>query len=472
MSNYLDLTIKELRQLLKDRKVTVVELVEESLAQIDAHDSKLNCFITVQDHQSLLNQAKSMDKVGPDPSKPLWGLPFSVKDAYVTKDLRTTTGSKVLENFDSPYTSTAVQKVLDAGAILFGKNNQDAWGHGGSNENTDFGVCRNPWDTSRIPGGSSGGSAVAVSSRMVAFAIGEDTGASIRNPASMCNISGLKVTYGRVSRYGAIAYASSLDTVGPMTKTVDDLAEVLQVIAGRDPLDATCSTHPVPNYVKQLNSVDLNQITIGIPKEFFSDSLDSEVKQIINQSIEEFKMLGAKTVQVSLPLIPYAIAMYYLIAASETSSNLGRYDGIRFGRDRTNFSLETARRILLGTYSLSAGYADELYQKAQQARTVLIEDYQRAFSKATVLISPVVPAPPQPIGELINDPILNMLSDNLLVTANVAGIPAIAIPAGFTTSKLPVGLQLIGQKFSEATVLSIAHAYQQATTWHTQKPPL
>lgn len=472
MSNYLDLSIQELRQLLRDRKISVVDLVQESLDQIKTHNSKLNCFITVQNKKTLLNQAQTMDKQGLDESKPLWGIPFSVKDAYVTTDMRTTAASKILDGFTSPYTSTAVQKTLDAGAVLIGKNNQDAWGHGGSNENSDFLPCRNPWDTNRISGGSSGGSAVAVSSRMVAFAIGEDTGGSIRNPSSMCNISGLKVTYGRVSRYGAIAYASSLDTVGPMAKSAADLAEVLTVIAGKDSHDATSSSRLVPNYVSDLAAVEMASVTLGIPKEFFGEGLDSEVKKIVESAIKVYQDLGAKIIEVSLPLLPYAVAIYYLIAASETSSNLSRYDGVRFGQDRSNFSPETARRILLGSYALSAGYADELYNKAQQARTALIHDYQKAFNKATFLLSPVLPYPPQPVGKLINNPLQNMLSDLYTVTTNIVGVPAIALPAGLTQNNLPVGHQLTGRKFEEAALLAVGNSYQQATNWHVQKPPL
>lgn len=465
-------SIQQLRSQLNSRSISVVQLIHESLAQIEKLNSSLNAFISVVDKAQLLELAKTMDATGPNPSLPLWGIPFSVKDAYVTTQLPTTAASHILENFTSPYTSTVVQKLLDAGAILIGKNNMDAWGHGGSNENSDYGACHNPWDVDRISGGSSGGSAVAVSTRMVAFAVGEDTGGSIRNPASMCNVSGLKVTYGRVSRYGAIAYASSLDTVGPMATSAEDLAMVLQVIAGKDIHDATSSNRAVPDYPTLLDSVDLKDVTIGIPKEFFGDGVDKEVSELVLAAADTLKSKGANTVEVTLPLLPHAIAIYYLIAASETSSNLGRYDGIRYGRDRSCFSAESARRILLGTYALSAGYADELYKKAQRARTALIKDYDKAFANCTVLISPVLPNPPQRIGELINNPLQNMLSDLLTVTTNVVGIPALAIPAGFTRTGLPVGLQLTAPKFEETTLLSIAYQYQQITNWHKEMPPL
>ncbi len=472
MSTFLTSNIQQLKDRLTNREITVTDLVKESLDQIERLNPTLNAFISVRSKSALLDQASAMDAAGPNSDQPLWGIPFSVKDAYVTSELHTTAASKILESFTSPYTSTVVQKLLDAGAILIGKNNLDAWGHGGSNENSDFGACLNPWDTKRISGGSSGGSAVAVSAGMVAFAIGEDTGGSIRNPASMCNVSGLKVTYGRVSRYGAIAYASSLDTVGPMAKTAADISLVLQIIAGKDKHDGTSSSRAVPEYTSLLESANLAHITIGVPKEFFGKGIDPEVNQLIVDAIDLFKSKGAKVVEVSIPLLPYAIAIYYLIAASETSSNLGRFDGVRYGLDRSHFSPESARRILLGTYALSAGYSDKLYKKAQQARTALITEYDQALSQCTALISPVLPSPPQLLGELINDPLQNMLSDLFTVTTNVVGVPALAIPAGFTKSGLPVGLQLVGRKFDESTLLSIAHQYQQCTNWHLQQPPV
>lgn len=472
MPALLDQSIQQLRSQLATRSISVAQLVQESLAQIEKLNPSLNAFISVVEKAQLLALAKNMDAAGPNPAQLLWGIPFSVKDVYVSPELPTTAASHILENFTSPYTSTVVQKLRDAGAVLIGKNNMDAWGHGGSNENSDYGVCHNPWDVDRISGGSSGGCAVAVSTRMVTFAIGEDTGGSIRNPASMCSISGLKVTYGRVSRYGAIAYASSLDTVGPMAKTAEDLAVVLEVMAGKDDHDATSSTRVVPKYVSLLSETKLQEITVGVPKEFFGEGIDPEVQQLVQDAIAALKSKGVKVIDVTIPLLPYAIAIYYLIAASETSSNLGRYDGIRYGKDRSFFSQESARRILLGSYALSAGYADKLYKKAQRARTALIQDYEKAFSNCTVLISPVVPTPPQLIGELINNPLQNMVSDLLTVTTNVVGIPAVAIPAGFTQAGLPVGLQLMARKFEEPTLLSIAHQYQQITDWHHKTPPL
>lgn len=465
----LNKSISELSVLLSKKKISSVDLVNQSLSQINKFDSKLNSFITVKNEKELIEQAQILDKNRSSESSPLYGIPFSLKDAYVTKEIRTTAGSKLLDTFKSPYDATIYKKLKESGAILIGKNNQDAWGHGGSNENTDYGMAKNPWDITRSPGGSSGGSAISISSRMVEFAIGEDTGGSIRNPANWCNISGLKVTYGRVSRYGAIAYASSLDTVGPMAKSAEDLALILNEIAGKDPLDASSSSKEIDNYYLGLNK-NIRGKKIGLVKEFLADGIDPEVKEAVLNALDKFKELGAEIVDVSIPFLKHSVSIYYMIASSETSSNLARYDGIRYGTSRRDFSPETARRIILGTYALSAGYTDQLYKNAQKARTILIEEYDNAFKKCDVLLSPVSPLLPPKIGQLINNPLQNMLADLFTATVNVVGVPSLAIPAGFSKNKLPIGIQIIGKKFHESELLNLGHQYQLATDWHTKKP--
>ncbi|MBI4099526.1 Asp-tRNA(Asn)/Glu-tRNA(Gln) amidotransferase subunit GatA [Candidatus Microgenomates bacterium] len=369
------------------------------------------------------------------------------------------------------YSATVYQKLLDAGAILIGKMNMDAWGHGGTSENTDFGAVKNPWNLERVAGGSGGGPAVAVATDCVDFAISEDTGGSIRNPAAWCGITGLKVTYGRVSRYGCIAYASSFDTVGPTARTAQGCAKVLQVIAGKDPYDATSSAEPVPNYSQKLNE-SVKGLTVGVPKEFFGGGLDSENEMAIRQAIKQLETLGCSIKDVSLPITDYVVPVAYIIAPSETSSNLARYDGIRFGNGRDNFTPETKRRIMLGTYTLSAGYYDAYYKKAQQVRTIFIKEYSQALEKCDVMLMPVNPTPPPKIGTLIADPVASYLADIYTYSQNPVGVPALAIPCGFTKSNLPIGMQLVGQMFSEDLLLRIGHQYQQVTDWHTRKPKI
>lgn len=452
----LDLSITEIATKYRSGEISPEDVINECLANIEKHNPSLNVFITIRDKQELLEEVQKIKF-----ATLLSGIPYVLKDAYVTKGLKTTAASKVLENYIPDYNATVVNKLKKAGAILIGKTNMDAWGHGASSENTDFGSVKNPWDQSRVAGGSSGGAAAAVSSRMAMFAIGEDTGGSIRNPAGWCGISGLKVTYGRVSRYGAIAYASSLDTVGPMAKSSQDLAIVLEQIAGIDPYDATSSPVEVPEYPDNLN-LDLKKIKIGIPLE-----LNTQIKQ----AVAKLKELGAEIVDISLPMLKYAVSVYYLLAPSETSSNLGRYDGIRYGKGRENFTQESMRRIMIGTYALSAGYYDAYYKKAQQARTKIIEDYKKAFAKCDVIVMPISPTIAPKLGELISDPVKNMLADMYAVTANISGIPSLAVPCGFEEG-MPVGFQIQGPMFSERTLLSLGHSYQQVTDWHVQKPQL
>lgn len=475
MNNFINMllnkSIKELHELLQKKEISSVDLVRESFEKIEKLNGTLNNFITVRDKKEVMREAKEKDKNRQKDDSILSGIPYSLKDAYVTKNFRTTSASKILDDFIPPYNSTVVNKINSQGAILIGKNNMDAWGHGGSTENTDYKAGKNPWDISRIPGGSGGGSASAIASRMVSFAISEDTGGSIRNPASMCNVSGLKVTYGRVSRYGAIAYASSLDSVGPTAKSVEDLAFVLEQIAGVDRKDATSSHRPVPKYSDFLRK-DIKNKKIGIPKELFGEGLNPECKEIVLNAAKKIESLGAKIVDISIPYLKYGISIYYLISMSETSSNLARYDGIRYGNKRDVFTSETMRRIMIGTYALSAGYADKLYKKAQKARTVLIQEFEEIYKKCDVILSPIVPGKPRKIGELINDPLQNLLEDLYTVPQNLVGIPSLAIPAGFTKDNLPVGMQIMGKKFAEEELLQIGYIYQQVTDWHKKTPPI
>ena len=467
----IDYPIKKLSDLLKKKEISSADLIKESYSRIENLDQKLHSFITVKNKNIALKESEEKDKNKNDNSSIVYGLPFAVKDAYVTKDLRTTAGSKILNNYFSPYNATVVDKLSNAGAILIGKNNLDSWGHGASNENTDYQIPHNPWDMERITGGSSGGSAVAIVTRMASFAIGEDTGGSIRNPSSICNISGLKVTYGRVSRYGAIAYASSLDTVGPMAKSVEDLSYLLEIIAGHDNYDSTSSSQKVEKYYEYLGKSIKGKV-IGLPKEFFGKGLDPEIKKTVLTAAKVFEKLGARIQEVSLPHFVYGVSIYYLIALSETSSNLGRYDSFRYGDKRELFSNESVRRILLGTYALSAGYADKLYKKAQKLRTILIQEYEKSLKTCDVLLGPVTPSLPSKIGEMINDPLKNLLEDLYTGTVNLVGAPALAIPAGFTEKGLPVGLQIIGKKFGEGELFQLGYLYQQETDWHKRLPTI
>ncbi|OGG16798.1 glutaminyl-tRNA synthase (glutamine-hydrolyzing) subunit A [Candidatus Gottesmanbacteria bacterium RIFCSPHIGHO2_02_FULL_40_24] len=465
-----DKSIKQLSAGLEKKEFSSRELLRECLANIKKYDPLINSIITLVDENEVMEKANVFDREK-DKLSVISGLPFVLKDAYVTKGIRTTSASKVLKNYQPQYDATVYKKLVENKAILLGKTNMDAWGHGGSSENTDFNPVHNPWDTARVAGGSSGGAAAAVSSRMAVFAIGEDTGGSIRNPAAWCNISGLKVTYGRVSRYGSIAYASSFDTVGPMAKSAEDLAYILELIAGRDPYDATSSPQVVKKYSQFLEK-SINGLRIGLPLELFSKSLDKEIKETILKATKIFTELGAEIVEVKMPIFDYGLAAYYLIAPSETSSNLARYDGIRYGESRENFTPETIRRIMVGTYALSAGYYDAYYRKAQQARTLFIKEYNNILSRCDVILMPVNPTPPTKIGELINDPLQNLLADLFTVTQNPVGVPSLAIPCGFTKSNLPIGMQIIGKMFTEEKLLNIGYKFQQLTDWHIKKPPI
>ncbi len=467
----LDLTLAELAAGLRKKQFSSVDLIGESYAAVEKYQSKLNAFITVVDPEVALREARKKDESLPNAASPLHGLPFILKDSYITEGIRTTAASNVLQTFIPPYSATVYERLKASGAILIGKTNMDAWGHGATSENTDFGPVKNPWNLGHAAGGSGGGNAAALAARMAAFGIGEDTGGSIRNPAAWCNVSGLKVSYGRVSRYGCISYASSFDTVGPTAKTAEDCAIVLQSIAGVDPHDATSSPHPVAHYQKELKT-PVKGLVMGIPKECFVSGLDPEVRLSLEKAQKEFAALGIETKEISIPSLAAGVAVYYLIAPSETSSNLGRYDGIRYGAGRDQFTKETMRRIMIGTYALSAGYYDAFYKKAQQVRTLFIQEHAKAYASCDVILMPVTPTTAPKLGETVKDPIKNMLIDYFTVTHNPAGIPSLAIPAGFSTAGMPIGMQISGKMFDEALVLRIAHAYQQVTDWHKEKPPI
>ena len=452
--------------MIKSKEIDPVDLIKECYSNIASHQDSLNALITIRDQEEVINELKMLD-----PNGPLFGIPYVMKDGYVTKGIRTTAASRILDTFTPPYSATVYDKLRAAGALLIGKANMDAWGHGASTENTDYGVAKNPWDLSRVAGGSSGGSATALVAGMAQFAIGEDTGGSIRNPSGWNNITGLKVTYGRVSRYGAIAYASSFDTVGPMGQSVEDVAHLLSVMAGVDPYDATSSPEPVPDYLKNLTRFN-TKLKIGLPVEMFAKGLDPEIANIIKNAAKTFEGLGYQVVDVSLPIAEIGLATYYLIAPSETSSNLARYDGIRYGGDRSLFKQENMRRIMIGTYALSSGYYDAYYRKAQKVRTVMRDAYNKAFSHCDIMLMPVSPTPATKIGDLISDPEANMLSDLYTTTINQVGITSLALPAGFTQAGLPIGMQLVADKFKESTILTLGHHYQTVTSHHTLRPNL
>lgn len=441
---------------LVQKKFSAQELFDATLARIRKLNPKINAFITV------------VEKPSPSAgSGPLSGIPFSTKDIFITKGIRTTAASRVLENYLPEYDATVVAKIKEAGGVLIGKENCDAWGHGSSTENSDFGITKNPYDLERVAGGSSGGSAAALACDLTFLSIGEDTGGSIRLPASFCNVVGLKPTYGRISRYGSIAMASSLDCVGPMAKTVEDCEIVFNLIAGPDPYDATSLEKENPRQSKA-------KLQIGVPKEFFSSALDGEVLQSVKSALQKLQELPEieGIDEVSLPHTEYGIATYYLIQTSEVSSNLARYDGIRYGLGREFFGDEAKRRIILGTFTLSAGYYEAYYKKAMRVRTLICRDFEEVFKKVDLLVAPVSATVAFKIGERSGDPLQMYLSDVLTVTANLAGIPALVLPCGFNQAGLPIGMQIMGPQFSEKTLLRVGKAYQGITDWHQRKPKL
>lgn len=446
-------TIKQLKDLLSTKQVSPEELYKLFLQRIKKINPSLNAFLTV------INKPNFDYKLS---HQSLFGIPFSMKDTYMTEGIKTTASSNVLKQHISSYNSTVYKKLLNAGAVLIGKTNCDAWGHGSSTENSDFGPTKNPWNENYVAGGSSGGAAAAVAANLSVFDIGEDTGGSIRLPASFCSVVGLKVTYGLVSRYGCIAYASSLDTVGPITKSVEDCALILEVIAGNDKLDATSTQEKPPQYNKYLNN-DIKGLTIGIPKEYFIKGIDHEVEKGVDDSIKVLTKMGAKINKISLPMTKYSLPTYYILATSETSSNLARYDGIRYGNNRDYFGAEAKRRIMLGTYTLSTGYYDAYYIKATKVRTLIKKDFEEAFKKVDIIIAPVSPTPPFKLGEKNNDPLQMYLSDIFTIPVNLAGVPSLAIPCGFTKQKLPLGIQLIGKHFDEKRLLNVGYRFEKET---------
>lgn len=462
------LTIKSVRKALDKKEFSAVELTKTYLERIKTHDKELNSFITVCEEEALGAAEKADAEISKGTKKPLLGIPIALKDMYLTKGIKTTAASKVLENYIPQYDATAVKKLKDAGAIILGKLNHDAWAHGASGENSDFGPTKNPWNTEYVPGGSSSGSATALAADLALMATGTDTGGSIRLPASFNNLVGLKPTYGRVSRYGIVAMASSLDTVGHLTKTVEDSAIVLNVTAGQDKMDATTPAHEVPDYLSSIEG-GVKGLKIGVPKEYMEEGIDAEVKEKTQEAIKKLEELGAEIIEISLPHTQYANACYYIVVPAEISSNLARYDGIRYGNGREVFGDEAKRRIMLGTYTLSAGYYDAYYKKAMKVRTLLKKDFDDAFSKVDAIVAPVSPTPPWKLGEKVNDPLKMYLSDIYTVTANLVGVPGLALPAGFINN-LPIGIQVFGPHFSEELLFRIGAAYEQATEFYKVKP--
>jgi len=457
--NYSAYTIKELKTSLKKKHFSSENVVRDCIQEIE--DSKhLNAFITVCKDEAIENAKKADKKIKDGIDQPLLGIPISIKDIYLTRGIRTTAASKVLDNYIPQYSATVVEKLEEAGAIIIGKTNCDAWAHGSSGENSDYGPTENDYLEGYVPGGSSSGSAVSVSADMAFVSMGTDTGGSIRLPASFCNVVGLKPTYGRVSRYGIIAMASSLDSIGHFTRYVDESALVLSITAGHDPKDATTPKKNVDDYESYLKK-DIKGIKIGLPKEFFSNGLDTKIKEKIEKEVNSLESRGAKVEIISLPNTEYAIACYYIIQPAEVSSNLARYDGIRYANDRTHFTDEAKRRIMLGTYVLSSGYYDAYYKKAMQVRTLIKNDFDEAFKKVDVIITPVSPAMPWKIGEKVNDPLAMYLSDIYTVTANLAGIPGLSVPIGLIDG-LPVGMQILGPHFSEGRLFQIGQAVEDS----------
>ena len=480
------LTIHEASQLLSDKKLSSLELTKACLERIRQLEPKVHALVTVTDELAL-SQAKKADQlIAKGKTQPLTGIPVVIKDNMCTKGVRTTCSSKMLENFVPPYEATVVERLNSCGAVTIGKANMDEFAMGSSTEHSAFFTTHNPWDLSRVPGGSSGGSAVAVAADETIYALGSDTGGSIRQPAGFCSVTGLKPTYGRVSRYGLVAFASSLDQIGPLTKDVTDCALVLNAIAGHDNRDSTSAPYPTPDYTQCLKA-DLKGLSIGVPKEYFVAGMQAEVEKALRAAINKLEELGAKVeFGVSLPHTPHALAVYYIIAPSEASANLARYDGVKYGfsyqetdnmweaLEKTRqfgFGDEVKRRIMLGTYALSAGYYDAYYLKAQKVRTLIRREFDQAFEKYDALVTPTSPSVPFKIGEKMDDPLQMYLSDVFTIPVNIAGLPAITIPAGFSDG-LPIGMQLIGKPFGEEAILRIAYAYEQATEWHKRKPEI
>ncbi|RVU30686.1 MULTISPECIES: Asp-tRNA(Asn)/Glu-tRNA(Gln) amidotransferase subunit GatA [Neptunomonas] len=476
-------TLAELAQGLEQGDFSSVELTQAYLDRIESQDSKYNSYITVTPELALEQAAAADTARQSGNAGPMTGIPVAHKDIFCTQGVRTSAGSKMLDNFISPYDATVIQKFNAAGCVSLGKTNMDEFAMGSSNESSFYGAARNPWHTDHVPGGSSGGSAAAVAADLAPAATGTDTGGSIRQPSAFCNLTGLKPTYGRVSRFGMIAYASSLDQGGPMAKTAQDAAMMLNVMAGVDPMDSTSADHPVADYTANLEQ-PLSGLKIGLPKEFFSDSLNPEIAALIQGAVKEYEALGATVKEISLPNTALSVPAYYIIAPAEASSNLSRFDGVRYGHrcdepkdledmyKRTRgegFGTEVKRRIMVGTYALSEGFYDAYYKKAQQIRRLIQQDFVRALSEVDVIMGPTTPSPAFRLGEKTSDPVEMYMEDIFTLSLNLAGLPGMSIPCGFSNG-LPVGLQIIGNYFAEEKLLNVAHKYQQATDWHTRKP--
>jgi aspartyl-tRNA(Asn)/glutamyl-tRNA(Gln) amidotransferase subunit A len=476
-------TIAHLAAGLRNGDFSSEELTRAYLERIARHDDSLNSFITVSEEEALQQARVADQRLKAGDGTTLTGIPVAQKDIFCTDGVLTTCGSRMLENFVAPYNATVIDKFNAAGAVMLGKTNMDEFAMGSSNETSYYGPVRNPWNTETVPGGSSGGSAAAVAARLVPGASGTDTGGSIRQPAALCGITGLKPTYGRVSRYGMIAFASSLDQGGPLAQTAEDAAILLNTMAGFDSRDSTSIDEVVPDYIATLND-DIKGLKIGLPKEYFNEGLDAEVGKVVDAAIEEYKKLGAEIVDISLPNTHLAVPAYYVVAPAECSSNLSRFDGVRFGHRceaptdledlykssrGEGFGSEVKRRIMIGTYALSAGYYDAYYLKAQKVRRLISEDFKQAFEQVDVIIGPTSPSVAFKLGEKKDDPITMYLSDIYTIAVNLAGLPGISIPAGFV-NELPVGLQIIGSYFAEARLLNVAHQYQQVTDWHGRIP--
>jgi aspartyl-tRNA(Asn)/glutamyl-tRNA(Gln) amidotransferase subunit A len=491
MANLGDLSVRQFQHALRHGDLSSRELVQTSLDRIQSLNPRLHAFLAL-DPERAIQAADRADQLYSEwrrdrflPLPPLLGLPIAVKDVLAVAGLPCTCGSRILEGFMPPYTATCVERLLQAGVIIVGKTNTDEFAMGSSTENSAYGVTANPWDTTRVPGGSSGGSACSVAAGLVSVALGTDTGGSVRQPASFCGVTGIKPTYGRVSRYGLVAYGSSLDSAGVLARSAEDAALLFRLMAGHDPLDATTLNVPVPS-IDLNGDADLHGLRVGVPEEYFITGIQPEVEQAVRAAVETMRRLGAEVLPVRLPHTEYALPVYYLIAPAEASANLARYDGVRFGlrvpeesvigqfrqTRGAGFGPEVKRRIMLGTYALSAGYYDAYYAKAQKVRTLIKQDFEQAFRAVDVIAAPVAPTTAFKIGEHGDDPLAMYLEDVFTLPANLAGVPGLAFPVGFDSLGLPIGMQLMGPHFGEETLFRTAHAYQQVTDWHLRKPEI
>ncbi len=485
MEKLYNLTIHDISKRLQAREISSVELTRAVLDRIHAIEDRIHAFITITEEEALRDAEEADRRISSGTGlTPLTGIPISIKDIFCTKGIRTSCASKILDNFIPPYDATVVKKLKSAGAVIVGKNNMDEFAMGSSTENSAFAITRNPWDFDRIPGGSSGGSAASVAAGESFASVGTDTGGSIRQPAALCGVVGMKPTYGRVSRYGMIAFASSLDQGGPITKDVEDCAILLNIVSGNDPMDSTSIDQPVPDYLKGIDR-GVEGLKIGVPREYFVEGMDKDVEDAVKEACRVLEKEGAGLVDISLPHTEYAVATYYLVATAEASSNLARYDGVKYGyRNRDShdlmemycttrdegFGSEVKRRIMLGTYALSAGYYEAYYKKACQVRTLIKRDFDEAFKKVDLILTPTSPTPAFMVGEKTDDPLKMYLSDIYTIPCSLAGIPGLSIPCGFSKNGLPIGMQLLGKAMDEALLLRVGYHYQNITTWHQLRP--